>query len=199
MVRDGRRRPWTSSRSFPSSTTSRSRILRRSRRISSARSRAGTGTVALSGDGGDELFAGYNRYFWTTRLWKNISPLPARLRRGAAGLIAAVSPRSWNRAYDRVSRLLPSGLRVRLAGDKVHKLAALLDADRAETVYLRLVSQWQTPARLVVGGEEPATPITGPLRLARLPGPRAAHDVSGCGERTCPTTFSSRWIGRRWG
>ena len=44
-------------------------------------------TVALSGDGGDELFAGYNIYGWCERIWGKLRSQPAALRKAAGGLI----------------------------------------------------------------------------------------------------------------
>ena len=85
------------------STTSRSPTPRRSRRFWSRSWRAAMCTVSLSGDGGDELFAGYNRYFAGRSLWDRVGWMPPGLRRAAAGALTAVPPRTTGRP-DRADR-----------------------------------------------------------------------------------------------
>jgi asparagine synthase (glutamine-hydrolysing) len=114
-------------------------------------------TVSLSGDGGDELFAGYNRYIFTQRLWGKLNRIPHALRLAVAQSIICLPASFWNRALRPLDRLLPTELaRVSLV-DKLLKGAGVLDARSAAELYSRLVSHWDDPAAFVLGAVEPQT------------------------------------------
>jgi asparagine synthase (glutamine-hydrolysing) len=92
-------------------------------------------TVALSGDGGDEAFAGYNRHVYAGPLLAPALAAPESLRRRMAGLLEAVSPARW----EALAGMLPAKIRPRQAADKLHKLAACLRAP-AQEVYAQLIA-----------------------------------------------------------
>lgn len=118
-------------------------------------------TVLLSGDAGDELFCGYNRYLMASGLWKKLSKLPTGSRRLAARGLTAVSPERWNALLGPLQGLLPSSLRHANLGDKLHKGAGVLASGSVDALYLGLVSHWDDPASVVIGGTEPPTLLTG--------------------------------------
>jgi asparagine synthase (glutamine-hydrolysing) len=120
-------------------------------------------TVSLSGDAGDELFCGYNRYNATANFWRKLAVVPLPLRKLTAKGLTSVSAQSWNNLAGAVEAFLPRGARFTSMGDKLHKGADVLSSQSAAALYLRLVSHWQDPASVVVGGPEPSTLLTGAL------------------------------------
>jgi asparagine synthase (glutamine-hydrolysing) len=122
-------------------------------------------TVSLSGDGGDELFAGYNRYFVGRSLWRKIGWMPVALRHALARGLTLLSPARLNTALRHLGSLAPS---FQNPGDKLHKLAAVLAMESPERMYLSLVSLWQDPSSVVIGAAEPLTAITDRSRWADL-------------------------------
>ncbi len=120
-------------------------------------------TVALSGDGGDELFAGYNRYAQGLAMARAARMLPARLRAALASGVLALPPRLW----DNVFRAVPAARRPRLAGDKMHKLAGVIGEDEAG-FYRKLTSQYDQAWALVPGAAEPQIPHADPSSRAAL-------------------------------
>jgi asparagine synthase (glutamine-hydrolysing) len=114
-------------------------------------------TVALSGDGGDELFGGYNRYAWAKRLWAAMR-LQRPVRRLTSQAIRALSPNEWSRVFDYAKPLVPRRWQAVHMGDKLHKFADLIDCSRSE-LYRTLVSHWAAPQRVVIGATEPRTPL----------------------------------------
>ena len=107
-------------------------------------------TVSLSGDGGDEVFGGYDRYRWVPRVAARSGMVPHSVRRFGAGAIASIPPRAW----DTMTAPIPSRFRPQIPATKAAKLSAISTLDSPEDMYRELVSHFDDPASIVIGGAE---------------------------------------------
>ena len=107
-------------------------------------------TVSLSGDAGDELFGGYDRYYLGLRLQTWLRYTPDWARRGLSdGILAKITPSAWDRKISWL-RHLPVISRFRVTGDRIHKLAGLLNPDGSDSVYASLLACWPDPQGLLI-------------------------------------------------
>ncbi|MFI9655245.1 asparagine synthase (glutamine-hydrolyzing) [Guyparkeria sp. GHLCS8-2] len=125
-------------------------------------------TVSLSGDGGDELFCGYNRYFLGFKVWQKLRVLPPSARR----FLSWGLQRAPGHTLDSMQRRLPKKWRVSNLADRLPKLAEVLSHKDGQSFYRNLVSHAKNPDQLVLGASEPPTILSQPERLPNLPGLR---------------------------
>lgn len=123
-------------------------------------------TVSLSGDGGDELFCGYNRYSIGYEVWLKLRLLPPALRH----ILAVILNHAPGHALDALQRRLPPRFRVSNLADRLPKLAEVLAHRDGAAFYRSLVSHAKDPDQLVLGATEPNTILDQPDRLPHLPG-----------------------------
>ena len=107
-------------------------------------------TVALSGDGGDEVFAGYNRHLVGHDVWPRIKGIPVPVRRVMAGLLKSMP----HVVYDQMAAVLPKSKRPSQLGDKMNKLAGLLEGRDLDDFYAGVIKFWGDAGSIVIGGGE---------------------------------------------
>lgn len=111
-------------------------------------------TVALSGDGGDELFCGYNRYHLTERLWGLLSRIPMPIRKGFSNVLSQVTPESWDQLDAALDGRLSKALGLANLGNQLQKGVNVLKSPSAELLYMALVSHWDDSTSLLIDADD---------------------------------------------
>lgn len=107
-------------------------------------------TVSLSGDGGDELFCGYNRYAMGYEMWRRLGNLPPSARNS----LAWAFERTPRKLATSIGNRLPGKFATQHLGDRLPKLAEVMRLSADKDYYKHLISHWNDPAALVLGATE---------------------------------------------
>jgi len=121
-------------------------------------------TVSLSGDGGDELFAGYSRYHIAYKLWSRLGRLPRWGRSSLANIIQTIPTHTW----DAMGKIIPASRRPKQLGHNAHKLATIMNCTDLASFYQHLVSCWQQPNNILLTQGQDFTWPSPPAHLSTM-------------------------------
>ncbi len=125
-------------------------------------------TVALSGDGGDELFCGYNRYQKALSIWNKVEWIPDKSRKSLAFYLETIPIGILKSIFCLIAPISQKYGRPENKHDTVKKFIDVMAMDSPDRIYTHLVSHWKNPTNLVIGSDEPPTVFTDPSRQAKL-------------------------------
>ncbi len=112
-------------------------------------------TVALSGDGGDELFGGYSRYSLVEKIWRRMGIMPQPLRQMLSDMATKITSEMWSKLLSPALCVAPARYKHTNVGEKIHKFLSVLPIENQMLIYLELISHWKNPNDMVLGAHEP--------------------------------------------
>lgn len=131
-------------------------------------------TVSLSGDGGDEVFGGYNRYLFAQSVWGLVRRTPSLIRRATASMLEIIPGGAIDRAFRVIRPMLPSRMQLQSPESRVQALAGYMSAESWQEIYVRTLSYWQDPSSVVASAREPTTVFESISASAKMAGPHEA-------------------------